>query len=584
MNLRVGSVSTGIGGDAVAWHPLEWESVFFSEIDAFPSAVLAERYPDVPNLGDFTAADFCERARACGPIDVFAGGTPCQGFSVAGKRGSLDDDRSNLTLRFVEVVHELNAAIVVWENVPGVLSTEDNAFGCFLGGMVGADTALIPCDDCGSHYAKRYWRTRVQEGKPTESWRYPVWPDYGMVAGPKRSLAWRILDAQHFGLAQRRRRVCVVSFRTRDGIYPGAVLFEPESLRRDSPPSRETGQGVAGTLAAGAHPSGFNGQDAAKGNIVAHALRGRANASHREDSDNYVAHALMGHHGRNAGEDNYVAHTLRAEGFDASEDGTGRGTPIVPIGFDPRQDPNSTPDLSEPLDRQSPGKAVVYQCHGSNVGPMGELRKGNGNETGGVPFVAFNIHAKGSNAKKREAIPTEVARCVDGAGLTSGQGGTVVAFSSKDHGADAGDVAPTLRAMPHDTSHANGGGQVAVAFHTDGRDAQVREIASSVLASDARLSNQVHGVIESDLRVRRLAPRECERLQGFPDNWTLIPWRKKPAENCPDGPRYKALGNAWATHVFRWIGRRIELVLEASGALKKMRRKRRKRKRLQTSG
>ena len=501
MNLRVGSLSSGIGGDAVAWHPLGWESVFFSEIAPLPSAVLAHRVPGVPNLGDFTAADFCDRARAAGSIDVLAGGTPCQAFSVAGKRGSLDDARGNLTLTFVEVVHALDPAIVVWENVPGVLSTKDNAFGCFIGGMVGADAALIPCDDCGSDYAKRYWRTRTlydDEGDPTECWRYPVWPDCGLVTGPERSLAWRVLDAQYVGLAQRRRRVCLVSFRSRDGINPGAVLLEPESVRRNTPPSREAGQGVAGTLAPGAHPSGFNGRDAERGNVVAHPLRAQAQPSYREDSDTYVASAL-------------TAHSLRAEGFDASEDGTGRGTPLVP--------------------------------------------------------VAFNIHAKGSNAKKREAIETETARCLDGAGVTSGQGGTVVAFDTTQITSGANYSSP----KPGDPCHplAAGAHAPALAFtergRKGGRSCESQEDIAYALLNPGEGGRTSEGcIMDPGLCVRRLTPRECERLQGFPDGWTRIPWRKKPADKCPDGPRYKGLGNAWATYVFRWIGRRIEMVLEAT--------------------
>ena len=138
-----------------------------------------------------------------------------------------------------------------------------------------------------------------------------------------------------------------------------------------------------------------------------------------------------------------------------------------------------------------------------------------------------------------------------------------IAFSCKDHGADAGDVAPTLRGMGHDGSHANAGGQVAVAFHTSGYGGQVEDVAQPLQASDARLSNQVAGIIEPSMAVRRLTPREAERLQGFEDDYTRIPWRGKPAEDCPDGPRYKALGNSMAVPVMAWIGQRIQAFEDA---------------------
>jgi DNA (cytosine-5)-methyltransferase 1 len=507
MKLRFGSLSSGIGGDAVAWEPLGWKPVFTSEIAAFPSAVLAHHYPNVPNLGDFTAEDFCDRARAAGKIDVFGGGTPCQAFSVAGKRGSLDDNRGNLTLRFVEIVHELDTAIVVWENVPGVLSTEDNAFGCFIGGMVGAETALIPCDDCGSHYAKRYWRTRTmcdEEGNPTESWRYPVWPDYGMVTGPKRSLAWRILDAQHFGLAQRRRRVIVISFRARDGINPGAVLFEPESVRRDSPPSREEGAGVAPTIAARTKGGGGLGTDfECDGGLVpsvAPTIRAGGNATGGD---------------RPPGTDVDTAESLIptiAHAFDWQSGGDARGLQLQDV-----------PQLQK---EQVP--AVAYQCHGGNVGPMGTLRAGNGNEGGGVPFVAIAENGRG------EIREMDVVPALGGGGGKPGEGYPAVAFVERGR--------------------------------KGGRSCESQEDIAYTLLNPGEGGRTSEGcVVDPVMRVRRLMPIECERLQGFSDGWTRIAWKTKSDAECPDGHRYKGLGNAWATFVFRWIGRRIEMVLEASG-------------------
>lgn len=229
--LRFLSVCSGIEAASVAWNPLGWQAVAFSEIEKFPSAVLAHHYPDVPNLGDFTKID----TSALGRVDILCGGTPCQAFSIAGARRSLEDARGNLTLAFVELAHELATGNglrnAVWENVPGVISTKDNAFGCFLAGLVGADDTLLP------PYGHK-------------------WPNAGMVAGPRARAAWRFLDAQYFGLAQRRKRVIVIAD-FGNGADPAAVLFERKSLSGNTPPRRETGQNVAPTI--NARPSGGGG-------------------------------------------------------------------------------------------------------------------------------------------------------------------------------------------------------------------------------------------------------------------------------------------------------------------------------------
>jgi DNA (cytosine-5)-methyltransferase 1 len=240
--MRYLSVCSGIEAATVAWHPLGWTPVAFSEIETFPSAVLSHRYPATPNLGDFTAID----ADALGSVDLLVGGTPCQAFSFAGKRLSLADARGNLTLSFIGLAHELVALRslrwAVWENVPGVLSTKDNAFGCFLGGLVGADAPL----DCG------------RGGK---------WPSAGLVAGPKSRAAWRVLDAQHFGVAQRRRRVFVVVYFGGDRD-PSKVLFEPESGRRNPAPSRKSEQVVAALTANGVGTCGADDNQAQAGHLI----------------------------------------------------------------------------------------------------------------------------------------------------------------------------------------------------------------------------------------------------------------------------------------------------------------------------
>lgn len=221
-----GSVCSGIEAATVAWHGLGWKPAWFSEIEPFPSAVLAHRYPDIENLGDMTVIDELVDFDMVYAPYVLVGGTPCQAFSVAGLRGGLSDHRGQLTLSYVELANAIDRrrissgkqpSIIVWENVPGVLSSKDNAFGCFLAGLAGEDCELQP------------------SGKK--------WPNAGYVLGPQRAVAWRILDAQYFGVAQRRRRVFVVAS-ARDGFDPAAVLFEFDGLRRDTASRRETRESI----------------------------------------------------------------------------------------------------------------------------------------------------------------------------------------------------------------------------------------------------------------------------------------------------------------------------------------------------
>lgn len=218
MATTYGSVCSGIEAATQAWHPLGMRAAWFAEIEPFPSAVLAHHYPDVPNHGDMTKLAALVLAGKIPAPGVLVGGTPCQAFSVAGMREGLTDPRGALTIKYVELADAVDyvragqrkpASVIVWENVPGVLSDKGNAFGCFLGALAGEDCELQP------------------SGKK--------WQDAGCVYGPKRTIAWRVLDAQYFGLAQRRRRVFVVAS-ARDGFDPTEVLFELEGTRRDSPP------------------------------------------------------------------------------------------------------------------------------------------------------------------------------------------------------------------------------------------------------------------------------------------------------------------------------------------------------------
>jgi DNA (cytosine-5)-methyltransferase 1 len=462
--MRYASVCSGIEAPAVAWEPLGWEPVFFSEIEAFPSEVLRHHYPGTPNLGNMCSIRK-EVARERGPVDVFIGGTPCQSFSVAGLRAGLADPRGNLALEFLRIASDLQPRWVVWENVPGVLSSNGGRdFGAFLGAL----------GELGYGYA------------------------------------YRVLDAQFFGVPQRRRRVFVVGH-LGDWRRAVAVLSERFSLLGNSPPSCKAGEIASALTACGAGGgSGPDARDAQANHLVARTLTSK---NTRLDSE--------------------------METF---------------IPFDTNQ-------ITHPENRSNPA-------------------------------------------------PGDPAPTLPNHGLAP-----AVAFSCKDYGGDAGELAPTLRALGEVDGNANGGGQVAIAFEPRvGRDrgrvststfgALTREAdrgdghpciafsnnggktqlgVSEELSPPVTCSHGNPGYIAKST-VRRLTPRECERLQGFPDDYTLIPMGRavrskvdaefarylrqdypnitdaEIARLAKDGPRYKAIGNSMAVPVIRWLGVRIAFV------------------------
>ncbi|MCG6503474.1 DNA cytosine methyltransferase [Kingella pumchi] len=221
--MRYGSLCSGIEAASVAWEPLGWQPAWFAEIEPFPSAVLKHHWPHVPNHGDMTLLVGKILSGAVEAPDILVGGTPCQAFSVAGLRGSLDDERGNLTLVLIRILDAIDfirarngqpPCILVWENVPGVLNTKDNAFGCFLGGLAGESLPLEPA------------------GKK--------WTNAGAVLGPTREIAWRVLDAQFFGVPQRRRRVFLVA--GAGNIDPAEILFERQSQAGHPATGAEAGQ------------------------------------------------------------------------------------------------------------------------------------------------------------------------------------------------------------------------------------------------------------------------------------------------------------------------------------------------------
>mgnify|MGYP002647003273 FL=1 len=446
-----GSICSGIEAATVAWESLGWKAAWFSEIEAFPSAVLAERWPEVVNLGDMTKIAAAVRAGEVQAPDLMVGGTPCQAFSIAGLRNGLSDARGQLTLSYVELANAIDdkriehgeeEAIFVWENVPGVLTSHDNAFGCFLAGLAGESCELKPSG-----------------GK---------WTHSGCVYGPQRTIAWIVKDAQYFGVAQRRKRVFVVAS-ARKGFDPGQVLFESEGVRRDTPPSREPQTSVAALTARGVGTCGADDNQAQAGHLLAFG-------------------------GGNTGGNIDVAACLTAKGQRIDFE-------VETFAVHGTQDPDTNLELAHTL------------------------------------------------------------------GRNHGQENACIAFSYKDHGADASeDLSPTLRAGNSDNSNANGGQPPAIAYaFKPGQGAKARGIGfaeeqSPTLTSASSGTNLTPAVMHG-VSVRRLMPVECERLQGFPDNHTQISWRGKEATKCPDGPRYRAIGNSMAVPVMRWIGERIAAAL-----------------------
>ena len=412
LKIRYGSLCSGIEAASAAWEPLGWQPAWFAEIEPFPCAVLNHHWPLVPNYGDMT--------RLVGKIlngtveapDVLVGGTPCQAFSVAGLRGSLDDERGNLTLVLIRILDAIDfirarngqpPCILIWENVPGVLSTKDNAFGCFLGGLAGEDMPLVPSGQ--------------------------KWTNAGCVLGHKRRIAWRILDAQYFGVPQRRRRVFLAA--SAGNADPAEILFERQSQAGHPAAGAEAWQNPAAAAPAGSHwddptnPRPTLNQSGSGGLIP---VRMRGFGDYIQDD---------------------TASTVKARDHKDATD------LIVVHG---RQDP-CTSDKAFTLDCQHSGSTNVVCIHGNTIGRQ---HHNGGNGTGAI------------------------------------QDGTIYTLVATDR----------------------------------------------------------HAVSDGP-QVRRLTPTECERLQGLPDNHTLIPWRGKPAADCPDSPRYKAIGNSMAVPVIRWIGERI---------------------------
>ena len=452
--MRYLSLCSGIEAATVAWHPMGWEPAAFAEIESFPAAVLRHHYPNTPNLGDMTKW----REWNVGAIDLLVGGTPCQSFSVAGLRKGLSDPRGGLMLTYLEIARRLRPRWVVWENVPGVLSSNGGRdFGSFLGAL----------GELG--YG---WAYRVLDAQWVRTQRHPR------------------------AVPQRRRRVFVVGC-LGNARAPAAILLEQQSVQRDSQKGRASREGAPADAADGAGAGQWwDGSD-----CDATLTKQNANGAQRmPDKDNLGAVLTPFRAGSIGGyTEGDAAGTIRAAGGDlggGSENLAVYGAlchritntsvqeaaagHLIAVPFRKSKRAQSTTDDESWVEAE---QAVGFNWQ--NAGGYGDANEGLG------------ITVEGTGPLQRCQSPA-VAHALRGEGFDASEDGT-------GRGTPIIPVAPTMT-------------------------------------------------------VRRLTPRECERLQAFPDDYTLIPWRKKPADQCPDGPRYKALGNSMAVNCMEWIGRRIDAV------------------------
>jgi DNA (cytosine-5)-methyltransferase 1 len=557
MPLKYLSICSGIEAATVAWHGFGWEPIAFSEIDKFPSAVLAAQYPDVPNLGDMAAyAEWSEEMLA--EVDLLVGGTPCQAFSVAGKRESLGDDRGNLSLVFCNLYHRINEirrangrppTIVVWENVPGVLSTKDNAFGCFISGIMGLDEAIEP-----------------EKGK---------WHKAGFFSGEAFRVGYRVLDAQYFGVAQRRRRVFLVAMPRElveslgERACPSEILSLRESMLGDPPSRGAAWQGFARATPASLTSSG----------------RGVERPGESRGQDDVVVSCPA------------VARTLTQrmhKGFDSTLDSQ---TPV--ISFHLTQDViNSEDGSTHAIGCGSPGgcctQAVAFTktkraqsatddeswVQGDVAPTQNQFDVG---DTRATTVVAFkesqsgtrlgDVHAtidSNKGSRRQEGVvfhgftfsgysnqpawmTGERTDCLPSSGHSDGshQGvGVVCGFSPLQGGRSM----PVTPESP--TPEAGTGNKApAVAFAQN----QLGEIRTNdqvmgTVNTNQNASGQNTPMVHQAMQVRRLTPTESEFLQGFPAGYTDVVYRNKPAA---DGPRYRALGNSMAVPCMWWVGFRL---------------------------
>ena len=607
--MKYASVCSGVEAASLAWMPLGWEAAWFSEIEPFPCAVLKERFPDVPNLGDmtkikvetlsngdqkFTGADGAV-ITVPGGVDLLVGGTPCQGFSVSGKMGGVNDLRSRLCLNYIDLLKTMRPRWFVWENVPGVFST--NGGGDFR-------QFLAKIDEIGYY------------------------------------LAWRVLDAQYVrvdgfprAVPQRRRRVFVVGC-LMGWTYPASVLFEPDCVSGNTPPRRIKGKGFAGDFETRAGTASVirmragkpgGGKGALIGDELSHTLAAGANDQTLINSrpwDETGVNPTLNQCNAGSG----IIGASNQEIFCQNANGL-----VMSIGNGQANSTKTDPELAQTLNTMHDQQAIIETGKGffRESDCSGTLESNEDQHLRNIICAPLDLRNATRDPEKKDEINRQgVGIGQNGDPMTTlstgAVPGVICVYGSQDSICNSdhanavnrnnglenivcqyGEVAGTLEAR-HDSSPCADRGQNIVCYDARGNgdgttantmtgDHQSRITDYTALVQTYSLSSKNSKGFQSESpkgycheidtartldttpndpnknnggnvvcsvhrTVRRLMPVECERLMGFPDNWTRIPWRGKPAEQCPDGPRYKACGNSMCVNVMRWIGMRIELV------------------------
>jgi DNA (cytosine-5)-methyltransferase 1 len=585
--IRFLSICSGIEAASLAFGPLGWTAAGFAEIAGFPAAVLAARFGSnlpgealsrnaPPNYGDFTAIN----PRAVGRVDVLCGGTPCQAFSVAGRRRSLADARGNLTLAFALLAHELveyaGLRNAVWENVPGILSLEDNAFGCFLGELVGADGPLLPSERPRRGKSSAVWRWREAGRKPIldddgnetgefvewDEGHLPRWPRAGMVAGPLGRAAYRVLDAQHFGVPQRRERIVLVGD-FGNGADPAEVLFEPKGLRGDLAKGRGAREGIARPLGAGSPGSGGWRADADTAeNLVVEPASGLPLREVRRDERSDLGSDLRMVRPRAFGGNNTAGEINVAAALNA------HGGPSGRLDFESETfvvDGVAPPLTRSPYgDNSSREKLLIVQDVADTLTAHWERSKG---AKGGNAAGLINPIIEAPICFDTTQITHPENRCNPQPGgpshpLSASAHPPAVAFQDRFRGDDGRGYSRPPPVFEDSTGALETVKPWAVAYDLRGReDGAQFEGPHDTANLRAASGGSSRSYVAEHWAVRRLLPVECERLQGMPDGWTAIETRGALA----DGPRYAAIGNSWARPVFAWLGARLDAALRARG-------------------
>jgi DNA (cytosine-5)-methyltransferase 1 len=439
---------------SVAWHPLGFKPVAFSEIEPFPCAILSARFPNTPNYGSLT--EYTSWPIEQGAADLLVGGTPCQSFSVAGLRKGLADPRGNLALTFLGLADKLKPRWIVWENVPGVLSSGGGRdFGSFLGALV----------ELG----------------------------YGF--------AYRVLDAQHFGVPQRRRRVFVVAC-LGDWRAPAEVLSLREGLRGYLETGNKKRKGPAADAGASAQASRINCQpDGISGAVTSKWSKGSGGPA-GDEHYNMITQPVSHWEGGDVHPTLNQAHNIGSPGYSNQELFSQKGAGLVPTPFRKSKRAQTTTDDESWVPADASNTLNNFD--------LGDTRT--------------------THAVVQHQMPGSVAPTIGASG-------------------------PPYSRTGNERVEAEA---LAVTFQPGNlrREAGADPSFTTTTTLKASAGDQTPHVA-TPMAVRRLTPVECERLQGFPDNWSRIPWKGKPEEECPDGPRYKACGNSMAVPVMRWIGERI---------------------------